>query len=117
MLTALPVDDGPGDAFGFVVVAPRLFPVVPWLSAFEVFGPGPPPVPLMVFPFERVPPVDPLALPVAAPALEAPPALLALPAPPELCARANELLPSKKPTTNVVSFIDQSSCDVAHHDF
>ena len=26
--------------------APRLFPVVPWLRAFEVFGPGDPPAPL-----------------------------------------------------------------------
>ena len=40
---------------------PRLFPVVPWLRAFEVLGPGDPPVPLIVLRFERVEPVAPLA--------------------------------------------------------
>jgi hypothetical protein len=93
-------------------VAPKLFPVVPWLSAFEEMGPGPPPVPLMVFPFERVLPVDPPAAPVAAPALEAPLELPPEAAPPELCASASEQLPSKTPTISVVIFIDQSSYGV-----
>ena len=35
--------------------APMLFPVVPRFSAFEVLGPGAPPVPLIVLPFESVP--------------------------------------------------------------
>ncbi len=71
-LTAFPVDAGPDDAFGPVVDAPRLLPLVPWLRAFEVFDPGLPPVPLMVLPFVSVLPVDPPA-PVAAPELAAPP--------------------------------------------
>ena len=40
---------------------PRLSPVVPWLRAFDVLGPGDPPVPLIVLPFESVEPVAPLA--------------------------------------------------------
>ena len=40
---------------------PMLFPVVPWLRAFDVLGPGDPPVPLIVPPFESVEPVAPLA--------------------------------------------------------
>ena len=46
---------------GPVCSVPRLFPVVPWLRAFEVWGPGDPPVPLIVFPLESVEPVAPLA--------------------------------------------------------
>jgi hypothetical protein len=47
-----------------------LLPVVPRFNAFDVFGPGDPPVPLIVFPFESVEPeapaapVDPAELPV-----------------------------------------------------
>jgi hypothetical protein len=37
---------------GLVWFGPRLFPVVPWFRAFDVFGPGEPPVPLIVLPFE-----------------------------------------------------------------
>jgi hypothetical protein len=88
VLTAFPVDAAPCAALGAVVVAPRLLPVVPWLRAFEVLGPGPPPVPLRVLPFERVLPVEPVELPMAVPALapaEPPPA-----APPALCARATD---------------------------
>ena len=40
---------------------PMLFPVVPWLRAFDVFGPGDTPVPLIVLPFESVEPAVPLA--------------------------------------------------------
>ena len=82
-----------------------LLPVVPWLRAFEVLAPGPLPVPLIVLPFERVLPVDPVAPPVAAPALDAPPELPLPAAPPALCARAREQLPSKMPTANVAIFI------------
>jgi hypothetical protein len=66
---------------GLVGFAPRLFPVVPWFRALDVLEPGAPPVPLIVLPFERVLPAEPLA----APELAAPPALL-LELPPELCA-------------------------------
>lgn len=60
--------------------------MVRWLRAFEVLGPGVPPVPLMVLPFDSVLPAAPLAPvelvpPELAPAL--PPEL-----PPELCASA-----------------------------
>jgi hypothetical protein len=82
------VTEFPGDeagAFGVVGVAPRLFPVVPWLNALDVLFPGEPPVPLIVLPFESVFPVEPLA----APELAAPPEL-----PPELCARVTDVLPS-----------------------
>lgn len=84
--------DGEADdlALGLVWLTPRLFPVVAWFSALDVFGPGEPPVPFRVLPFERVLPAAPPE-PVAAPALEpaAPPA----PLPellPVLCASANE---------------------------
>jgi hypothetical protein len=55
------------------------FTVVPWLREFAVLGPGDPPVPLMVLPFESVDPAVP-------PAPAAPPVDVA----PELCARAQE---------------------------
>ena len=38
-----------------------MFPVVPWFRAFEVFGPGDPPVPLIVLPFDNVLPAWPPA--------------------------------------------------------
>src|ERR1700694_3172862 len=77
---------------GLVWVAPWLFPVVPWLSALEVFGPGVPPVPLIVAPLDSVFPAAPPA-PVERVPLE-PAALPALPPelPPELCATATEEL-------------------------
>jgi hypothetical protein len=68
-----------------------LFPVVPWFKALDVFGPGEPPVPLIVLPFESV-------LPAAAPAplpLAAPPALPPEP-PPELCAYAEDKLTNSR---------------------
>ena len=40
-----------------------MFPVVPWFRAFEVFGPGDPPVPLIVLPFDNVLPVGKLLPP------------------------------------------------------
>ena len=39
---------------------PMLFAVVPRFSAFDVLGPGAPPVPLIVLPFESVVPEVPL---------------------------------------------------------
>ena len=68
--TALPCVPaaGPDMLFGN---ARKLFPVVPWLSALDVLGPGDPPVPLIVLPFESlVPatppaPIDPAELPEA----------------------------------------------------
>lgn len=55
-------------------VVPILFPVVPWLKALLVFGPGEPPVPLTVPPEDiepaAVPPDEPEAAPVDAPAEE-----------------------------------------------
>ena len=57
--------------------APRLLPVVPLPRAFAVLGPGEPPVPLMVLPFESVEPAAPPA-PADDPADD----------PLELCARA-----------------------------
>ena len=57
--TALPCDAGAEPA-PLVCGAPRLLPVVPLLRAFAVLGPGDPPVPLIVLPFESVDP-DPLA--------------------------------------------------------
>jgi hypothetical protein len=53
--TALPCDVAAGPvpgAFG----APKLLPRLPWRRAFEVLGPGDPPVPLMVLPFDNVDP-------------------------------------------------------------
>src|ERR1700759_4280166 len=82
--------DGDDAVPGAVGLAPRLFPVVPWLSALDVLEPGEPPVPLIVLPVDRVPPVAPPAPLELAPAL--PPAL-----PPEVWARAKELLPSSSP--------------------
>lgn len=55
---------------------PILFPVVPRFSAFDVLGPGAPPVPLIVLPFESVFPEVPL-VPADVP-----------PEPLELCATA-----------------------------
>ena len=104
VLTAFPVDAALCAAVGAVVAAPRLLPVVPWLREFEVLAPGPPPVPLMVLPFERVLPVEPVELPVAAPTLDAP-AELPPAAAPALCASAPEQLPSKMQITNDVMFI------------
>jgi hypothetical protein len=108
VLTAFPVDAAPCAALGAVVVPPRLLPVVPWLRAFEVLGPGPPPVPLRVLPFDRVLPVEPVELPTADPALapaEPPPA-----APLALCASATEQLPSKMLIANDVIFIAKPRC-------
>ena len=59
VFTALLLDVAePGLLFGGV---PRLFPVVPWFSALDVLGPGDPPVPLIVLPFESVDPGAPPA--------------------------------------------------------
>ena len=77
--TALPWEAG-AVPVPLVCGAPRLLPVVPLPRAFAVLGPGEPPVPLMVLPFERVDPTDPPA-PVD-------PADDPADAPPELCARA-----------------------------
>jgi len=49
--TALPCDAGAEPA-PLVCGAPRLLPVVPLLRAFAVLGPGDPPVPLIVLPFD-----------------------------------------------------------------
>ena len=62
VLTAFPA----GAGAWLVGVVPMLLPVVPWLRALLVFGPGEPPVPLIVWPFDNVPPGEPPA-PVAAP--------------------------------------------------
>ena len=60
--TALP--EMPADAPALrVCEVPRLLPVVPFLRAFEVLGPGEPPVPLMVLPFESVDPDPPPRMP------------------------------------------------------
>jgi hypothetical protein len=82
--TALPCDDGAGPAPP-VCGAPRLLPVVPRLRAFAVLGPGDPPVPLIVLPFESDDPAAPPApvAPVDEPAEVAP----------ELCARAHVQAP------------------------
>jgi hypothetical protein len=81
VFTAFPEDAGVL-GLGLVCVAPRLFPVVPWFRAFEVFGPGVPPVPLIVLPFESVLPAAPAA-PVEPPG-----------APALVCAWANEQMPN-----------------------
>jgi hypothetical protein len=54
VLTALPcvAADGALSVRG----VPRFAPVVPLVSAFAVLGPGDPPVPLIVVPFESVDP-------------------------------------------------------------
>jgi hypothetical protein len=53
----------PGDAAAGPVSAvwgaPKLLPVVPWRRALEVLGPGDPPVPLRVLPFDSVHPDGP----------------------------------------------------------
>jgi len=69
-----------------------LLPVVPGLSALLVFGPGEPPVPLIVCPFEKVPPAAP-----PEPA-EAVPLVVELPPvdPPAVCANPSEELPRSK---------------------
>jgi len=79
VLTALPcvAEDEALSARG----VPRFVAVVPLLRAFAVFGPGDPPVPLMVLPFESVDPPPPAP---GVPA-EAPPA--------ELCASEQEQVP------------------------
>jgi hypothetical protein len=64
---------------GLVPPPPRLFPVVPWLRALEVLGPGEPPVPLMVVPFDRAVPAAP-----PAPVELVPPELAPVLPPPEL---------------------------------
>jgi hypothetical protein len=69
--TALPCVPATGPEALLFCDVPMLFPVVPWLSAFEVLGPDDPPVPLIVLPFESVEPaappapVDPAELPAA----------------------------------------------------
>ena len=83
--------DGDDPVPGPVWFAPRLFPVVPWFSAFDVLEPGEPPVPLIVLPFESVFPAEPLAAPELAAPPAAPPEL-----PPELCARVKDVLPSSR---------------------
>src|SRR3954468_9164994 len=80
--TALPCETGAVPAAP-VCGTPMLLPVVPRFSASDVFGPGDPPVPLMVVPFERV---EPAAAPPPVPVEPA-----ALPA--ELCAKAIAQVP------------------------
>lgn len=69
--TALPCVPAAGPDMLLFGNARKLFPVVPWLSALDVLGPGDPPVPLIVLPFESlVPatppaPIDPAELPEA----------------------------------------------------
>jgi hypothetical protein len=95
--------DGDADEAGpgLVWFAPRLFPVVPWFKALDILGPGEPPVPFMVLPFESVvpagppPPVEP-----AAPELAPPPA-----PPPELCASATVLESTSDVIKAIVRFI------------
>lgn len=57
VLTALPGDAAGLPALG-VCEVPRLLPVVRFLRALEVWGPGAPPVPLIVLPFDSVDPDD-----------------------------------------------------------
>lgn len=71
------------------------------MRAFDVLGPGPPPVPLIVFPFERVLPVEPFAPPVAPDALE----MLLPAAPPAPCASVREQLASNMLVINVTIFM------------
>lgn len=58
--TALPCEAGAA-APALACGASILLPAVPRFKAFEVFGPGDPPVPLIVFPLERVEPAAPAA--------------------------------------------------------
>ena len=75
---------------------PSLWPVVPWPLALRALGPGEPPVPLSVVPFESVvPPVPPEPLAPAPPEDEVPPE-----PPPELCAMESEMVPRTIVTTN-----------------
>jgi hypothetical protein len=80
--------------------------VVPWFKALDVLEPGAPPVPLIVLPFERVLPVEPLAAPELA-ALPALPPELA----PELCAYAMDKLPNNKLIIIVNSFMTFPHCE------
>lgn len=74
---------------------PSLWPVVPWPLALRLLGPGEPPVPLSVVPFESVePPPEPVA--PAPPEDEAPPEP---PPPPELCAMESDMVPRRIVTT------------------
>ena len=57
VLTALPGEAAGPPALG-VCDVPMLLPFVPFLRALEVLGPGDPPVPLMVLPFDSVDPDD-----------------------------------------------------------
>jgi hypothetical protein len=91
--------EGDGDeraVFELAGFEPKLFPVVPWFSALDVLGPGDPPVPLIVLPFDNVFPLEPPA-PLA---LEAP-----LAPPPELCPSAKEKLPSSTLRTIANAFM------------
>lgn len=74
--TALPDDAGAVGPAPPVCGAPRLLPVVPCRRAFDVLGPGEPPVPFKVVPFESVEPAAPLE-PVDDPA-EVPPEVWAM---------------------------------------
>jgi hypothetical protein len=82
--------------------APMLLPVVLLPRAFAVLGPGEPPVPLMVLPFERVDPADPLApvLPADDPADDAP----------EPCANAYEPAARLTPNTMPIIFMRLPGC-------
>lgn len=51
--TALPCEPAAGPG---LCGDPKLLPVVPCRRAFEVLGPGDPPVPLIVLPFDNVDP-------------------------------------------------------------
>jgi hypothetical protein len=92
VLTELSEDEG------LFCVVPRLFPVVPWLSAFEVLDPGVPPGPLTVLTFEDVFPADPRA-PLTELELLKPAAAL-----PVLCASATEELLNKMQKAIAVVF-------------
>ena len=65
--------------------------MVPWFRALDVLEPGAPPVPLIVLPFERVLPAEPLAAPELAALPALPPEL-----PPEPCAHATDKLPNSR---------------------
>ena len=58
VLTALPGDAAGPPAPGVCDEVPRLLPVVRFPRALEVWGPGDPPVPLMVLPLDSVDPDD-----------------------------------------------------------
>jgi hypothetical protein len=97
--------DGDDPVPGPVWFAPRLFPVVPWFRALDVFEPGEPPVPLIVLPFESVFPAEPLPAPELAAPPAAPPEL-----PPELCARVKDVLPSSRLRITANNFMGIPLC-------